>query len=100
MKEIVIERKTVAFSVDGEVYELPLAQSLPVSQSRKIVEIEASKKDRDTKIYLFLVDLLDEYCPGVTSKIDNDGLQAIYELWANTTKEDTGLGVGESQASE
>lgn len=73
-------QETFDFKLEGEeqVYHLPLMRYLPLKRLRGLAELQ--KKGGD--LVDLMIDILDEYAPGVTDHITGEQLALIFKAWA------------------
>lgn len=71
---------TFDFQLEGgdRVYRLPLMRYLPVKRLRHIASIQKEGGD----LVDLMIDMLDEYAPGVTDDITGEQLALIFKAWA------------------
>lgn len=69
------------FTIDGAepVYKLPLLQHLPAEEGRRLSEM--AKKNDDLAVYDWQLEILEQYCPGLTSRISIASCKEILSIW-------------------
>lgn len=80
-------------NVGDKTYHLPLLQHLPVSSVSRLTKLQRlPEKDNQKQLAMveYVVDLLDQYCPGLTDIITQEDLGTIFAAWSDASS--AGLG--------
>ena len=79
------KRTDFAFILDGDtkLYRLPLMQYLPVKTVRKLSSINKIDDDEEKSLDMvdLIIDILDQYTPGLTDKITQADMLTKFEAW-------------------
>lgn len=79
------KRTDFAFKLEGDtkLYRLPLMQYLPVKTVRKLSSINKIDDDEEKSLDMvdLIIDILDQYAPGLTDKITQADMLTIFEAW-------------------
>lgn len=79
------KRTDFAFKLEGDtkLYRLPLMQYLPVKTVRKLSSINKIDDDEEKSLDMvdLIIDIFDQYTPGLTDKITQADMLTIFEAW-------------------
>jgi len=79
------KRTDFIFKIEGDkkLYRLPLMQYLPIKTVRRLSSINKIDDDEEKSLDMvdLIIDMLDQYAPGLTDKITQADMLTIFEAW-------------------
>lgn len=95
------KKKTRTFKfqdAEGTVYEVPIVDELPIRYLSNLQTAatkangsnKRKKQEGQAEMLAVFLDVLDEYCPGITSELDSTSLEGLLEAWTAAGETDLG----------
>ena len=91
------EKKSFEFAIGDENYAIPAFGELPADLTQQLMDAFAMEGDtaKGIAISRAFIDILDEFTPGVSSKLTSAQVRQLMDAWDELTEDTTGAKLGE-----